>query len=449
MGFFLYVRLRILYNKKIPYIRSLFIKKMKNLLLIALISFLSFNSFAQISFEKGYFINNNNQKTECLIKNKDSRINPSQFEYKLTENGTIQLATIKTIKEFGIYNAFKYQRFLVDIDKSSESSNIANRSTAKDPVFVEEELFLKVLVEGEANLYTYIGSQFKRFFIKTNITNIEQLVYKTYKTIDNNNYVGKNNSYKQKLWNTLKCESISMEDKNTVKYNRAKLIKLVEYKKSDLIKLFVAYNECKGANYTNYESNRKGGFLNISIRPGINTSSISIKNEGIGSKATNYGNKLGIRLGIEAEYVLPFGKNKWAFLVEPTYKYYKSDGVIILRDNYQGVLSTNSKITYQYIEVPIGLRHYSFINENLKLFINASFTFNHTFSNSKITSIDRPGSLDLELTSGSNFILGIGFQYNNRYSLELRYAVRRSIFDYYYWGSGYKNSSLIFGYTLF
>ena len=44
------------------------------------------NCFAQISFEKGYFINNANQKTNCLIKNQDWKDNPTEFEYKLDEN---------------------------------------------------------------------------------------------------------------------------------------------------------------------------------------------------------------------------------------------------------------------------------------------------------------------------------------------------------------------------
>jgi hypothetical protein len=55
---------------------------MKNLLLTALLFLFSF-SYAQITFEKGYFINNSGDRTECFIKNIDWRDNPTKFEYKM------------------------------------------------------------------------------------------------------------------------------------------------------------------------------------------------------------------------------------------------------------------------------------------------------------------------------------------------------------------------------
>ena len=32
-----------------------------------------------------------------------------------------------------------------------------------------------------------------------------------------------------------------------------------------------------------------------------------------------------VSLGIEAEFILPFNKNKWAIIFEPTYQYYKTE----------------------------------------------------------------------------------------------------------------------------
>ena len=81
---------------------------MKKQLLFLLITILSFNCYSQISFEKGYYIDNSNQKTNCLIKNIDWKNNPTQFEYKLSENSESKKKTIESIKEFGINNISKY-----------------------------------------------------------------------------------------------------------------------------------------------------------------------------------------------------------------------------------------------------------------------------------------------------------------------------------------------------
>ena len=59
---------------------------MKQQLFILLLTVLAVNSNAQVNFDKGYFIDNNGQKTECLIKNADRGNNPSSFEYKLSES---------------------------------------------------------------------------------------------------------------------------------------------------------------------------------------------------------------------------------------------------------------------------------------------------------------------------------------------------------------------------
>ena len=145
---------------------------MKKQLLLFLTVLLSFNSYSQISFEKGYYINNNNQKTNCLIKNIDWKNNPTEFEYKLYENSESKETNIKLIKEFGIDNISKYVRNTVNIDRSRETIN--NLSNDRNPIFKEEEVFLKVLVEGKANLYQYDDGNLRKYFYNKENSNIEQ-----------------------------------------------------------------------------------------------------------------------------------------------------------------------------------------------------------------------------------------------------------------------------------
>jgi len=86
---------------------------MKSFLLVCAILFLSISCYSQIIFEKGYFIDNAGQKTECLIKNMDWRSNPTAFDYKLSESDKSKTETIASVKEFGIYTVARYKRYTV------------------------------------------------------------------------------------------------------------------------------------------------------------------------------------------------------------------------------------------------------------------------------------------------------------------------------------------------
>ncbi len=74
---------------------------MKKLLFNLFFLLLFANSFAQISFEKGYFLNESGDKTTCLIKNIDWKNNPVKFSYKLNENSPVQVAEIQNDQSDG------------------------------------------------------------------------------------------------------------------------------------------------------------------------------------------------------------------------------------------------------------------------------------------------------------------------------------------------------------
>ncbi|WP_273567563.1 hypothetical protein [Maribacter halichondriae] len=126
---------------------------MKKLYLFVFVLLLSFNCHSQISFEKGYFIDNLDEKTECLIRNVGWKNNPTEFEYKLSENGETSKKIMHYVREVGVYNKAKYGRYNVEIDRSSKI--LSNLSSDRNPNFEEEQLLLKVLVEGSASLFMY------------------------------------------------------------------------------------------------------------------------------------------------------------------------------------------------------------------------------------------------------------------------------------------------------
>lgn len=392
--------------------------------------------FSQISFEKGYYINNSDQKIECEIKNIDWKNNPTEFEYRQSENGMLQVESIKSVKEFGIYNTSKYIRKIIYMDRSS--GNINNLTIEKKPILNEEEIFLKVLVEGKTNLYKYVdGSLIRYFFSPVDNPNIEQLIYKRYKTSSGD--IGKNNKFRQQLWDNLKCSTITMSQ-----------VESLEYNDKSLITFFSKYYTCNHLDFVIYETPKKD-LVNISLRPRINYSSLMIENPLYiySSRDTDFGNKLGVGFGIEVEYVLPYNKSKWAVLIEPTYQNYKEEKI-----KEEGISPRKVEVNYNYFELPLSLRHYFFLNDNSKLFVNASYVF--VLSTNSLIEFKRNDNsiidtLDIDQFK-NHFAFGMGYKLNDKYSLEIRYHTSIEILSVYattYWKSEYNNISLIFGYSLF
>lgn len=407
---------------------------MKKRILFLLIIILSLNCYSQISFEKGYYIDNVNKKINCLIKNIDWKNNPTEFEYRLSENSESKKRTIRTVKEFGIDNISKYIRSTVNIDRSSE--NINNLSNDRNPIFKEEELFLKVLVEGKAILYQYVDGNLNRYFYNKENTNIEQLISKSYKTAENN--IGENNRFRQQLFVDLKCPNFKMSK-----------IANVKYEKSSLVRFFTEYNKCHNNEFVNFESKQKRDLFNLTIRPRINSSSLTIQNSVSNFRDTDFENKIGFGFGLEVEFILPFNKNKWAIAIEPTYQSFKSQKTTNTDNVSGGELIAN--VDYSSIEVPVSLRHYFFLNNNSKIFINASYIFDLS-SKSSIEFTKNNGSNlnSLEIETGNNLAMGVGYKHNDKYSLEVRFQTTREVLEnYFFWSSEYKTLSIIFGYSLF
>lgn len=407
---------------------------MKKLVLVIGVIIFSIKGYSQVKFENGYFINNANQRTNCLIKNVDWKNNPTKFEYKLTENSKSQTTDIKYIREFGVSN-LKYQRFLVKIDLSSNKLDDLNYVT--NPKFTEETLFLKLLLEGNSSLYLYEDTNLRRYFYNVNELKITQLVYKKH-LIAGNSKIGENKQYQQQLWNNLKCENITPEN-----------IKSVRYTEKDLVKFFTKQNNCNNSSVKVFEKKDKKGLFNLNIRLGVNFSSLSIDRAGNGNYRGDfdYKNQQGFRPGIEVEYILPFNKNKWALVFESSYQKFKG--------SYESTDFTESRyefanVNYSTLDLLFGVRHYFFLNNKSKLFLTGSYVAGIPLGSS---SLDYKGQHQvgrtIELNTRYNPSVGFGYNYH-KLSFELKYDLSTTIIDKRYaWSSSYNSFSIILGYNLF
>ncbi len=379
--------------------------------------------YAQIKFQPGYIVTNNGEKKEVLIKNNDWKYAPTSIEIKYAADQKPESLSIKEIKEFEILNESKYIRATVDIDQSSFDLN--NLSVDKKPFYKKTEVFLKQLVQGNVNLYEYQNSN-PNYFIQKEQEDLIPLVYKMYYVGDGNKYTY-NNGYRFQLSRYLNCDNADKLKYNTLKYDNKELSKAV-----------MDYNKCENADLV-YEDNKiaKKIDFNLSIRPRYNFSSYSAE-----GAYTNYSfkNKNSLAIGLEAEFILPFNKNKWAIIAEPTYQYFKSEST-----------KGETKINYNSIELPFGVRHYMFLNDNNKLFVNAQYLIDFDLGSTIDFYKDNiKQDRELDIKSNNTFALGIGYNYKSKYSIEARYIPTRNLLsNYNYWSSNYQTFSIILGYNFF
>ncbi|TDO84253.1 outer membrane protein with beta-barrel domain [Flavobacterium chryseum] len=411
---------------------------MKKILLITLLFYYSFIN-AQISFEKGYFISNDGKRTECFIKNLDWGNNPTDFKYKIqVSDNDYKTATIADVEEFGVENITTFKRAKIKMDRSLD--DLSKVSQTGKPVFEENTLFLRLLVQGEATLYSYKEDNLIRYFYETKTIPLEQLVFLKYIVIEDGKSTGElkeNNYYKQQLNNNVRLSNTSDSD-----------IKNLQYKKADLTKYFLKYN-----NNDNKETNRelsktsKDHFL-LKITPGISFVSLTMNDGDIPSLDVKLDNKTSFKIGLEAEYVLPFNKNKWSIFLNPMYQKYENSKDYSRRGPFLSSPFTtrNVEIKYSSIQLPIGLRYYFLLNKNSKIFVNAAYSFD---VNGK-ASISFDKNVENKSNSGSNFVFGLGYNFRNKFSVEIRTNTKKELLrDYKTFSAEYKAIDFVFAYSIF
>lgn len=374
-------------------------------------------AFGQINFEPGYFINNKSEKKTCLIKNIAWKNNPEEFLYKMAEGTEEQTAKLADIQEFSVENTYKFKRFEVKTELSSYY--IDKMSRVKEPEWVTKTLFLKVLVEGTLNLYAYEQNDIIKYFYSTgDHSKAEQILFKNYIS---EGVIGENNHYKQQLFNLMRD-----------KFNDINKFEKLKYKREPLVKLFSEYNGEDSKNHTLKQNKSR---IDFKITPGVALNSLSIEN-GINPRPSfEFDQKVVFLIGAEVEYIMPFNNNKWSLFLNPNVQFYENTGS---KSNYE------YEVKYNSLNVPAGFRHYMFLNEKSKFFLDAAYMLSFAMGDAYIKYDTRTEKLDIE--KESSFLAGAGYSYD-RYSIELRYTFGHGILtNYSYWSSDYSSLAIMLGY---
>jgi len=323
------------------------------IILVFLIFFLP-KTNAQIKFEPGYIINNDNKKIECLVKNQDWVYAPESVAIKANPGDRAQLKAISEIKEFSIPGQFRYIRTTVDIDQLSDLLDDNEMSDIPDPVWKKQTVYLKVLVQGEITLLVYEKTNFTRFFYQLKNRDPQQLIYKRYRPAESLNFKY-NKEYIHQLQQISSCKTISENDINQVAYTQ-----------NDLVNYFMDINDCMGNPGFVYKRKKQHWFY---LKPiiGYNFGSFATGNS-LDTSVSNvtFKSSANFMAGLEFEFILPFNTNEWSFPVDISSFSYNATGT---KSN-----GTAAVINYNTIDISGGFRHYFFLNDDFKILLDLRYT---------------------------------------------------------------------------
>ncbi|MEM1340491.1 MAG: outer membrane beta-barrel protein [Bacteroidota bacterium] len=386
-------------------------------------------TFGQITFEPGYYLDNSGNRVEGLIRNVDWKDNPDAFSFKTNANSEAVEIGVAQAREFGVFDVFhlRYVRFTVPLDRSSDW--VGDLSTKRAPEFTDEQLFLKVLVTGAASLYYYEAGNLRRFFYSKGPTEAQPLVYKRY--LNQENRAAKNNAYQQELLNALPLASYG-----------ADRIARIGYTPKDLVSYFVAYNEDRQQPYENYfeRNTTKKVKLHLSLRLGATGQSFVVDRPNRFTQDTDFGSTIGFRGGIELESILPFNKDKWAFFIGANYKNFDAETSF----DQEGV-ERNGATNFEVFDIPVGVRHYFFLNSTSKIFLNGSF--NTVFIPASTVELQTRSDLMVGKTTG--FAFGLGYNFDNTLGVEFRYNSYQDILEFTERTSTFQGISVVAFYQIF
>ncbi len=389
--------------------------KIKLYLTFLLISLNSFFSFSQ-DFKKGYYIDTNKNRNEVLFKMTDFT-DPTALKIKNTENDDYQKLDLGKVVEFGIDQDYKFVKRVVKHDQ-----NFSGLSYSKDPIWVTEDLFLNVLVEGNATLFSYLDNGSEKFFYEIQSENISptQLIYRKYHISDNAPIL-ENNFFRNQLNTDLKCDEIKIED----------LVNL-KYKKDKIIAFFKKYNACKKSSQTVFE-NKSGKKVKVrySVFAGVYNSDFSVEYLGI---KTDKESKITFGFGGEVAIVMP--SEKIEFFLKAEYEHFSGTSSLRIPSLYTASVRDNSfKLESSFINVNIGTRYNFILGNNRKLYIDgsvgASSPFNDVTYELKYPNTPNSNIVASDIKTGVNifFNFGIGYAINRKIAIDFRADTKRDLFS--------------------
>ncbi|WP_026915171.1 hypothetical protein [Christiangramia portivictoriae] len=405
---------------------------MKYLLTLSAI-LVSATLFSQIQFEKGYYLTNTGEKINCFIKNSDWNYTPESFEYRLAQDADSKTANLNEVQEFRV-NDFFFIRKPVEIEISSDKTS--ELSTERKPQFSKNEVFLRLLVDGEVKLYEHNSRTKANYFYSVYEGGVEPLIFKKYQV---NGKIKENGRFRQQLASDLQCT------------NRNFQVSSISYNRRDLISHIQKVNECLGSNSEIYLNRDKKSKLVVYPVIGVGYANLEV-DKGLGAKGTSL-SSLEYSAGLELEYIFNFNKYKWSASIESIYRKFQAEQSIE-NAGYQSDLN----VDYQSISTFLAVRHYFYLSENSKIFAHTGPVVDIPL-NSEILYANTGRAIDPvlnDLDVNFGFGVGVGYAFADKVRLSVDYNSKNITGEKFVeanydldWRSSYSSFSLKIEYAIF
>ena len=196
--------------------------------------------FSKQSTIKATVISISNDTTTVFLTDKKRKVTPSVFQAATTPDGTPSIELRPTnVKEIRIDSGDYYVRAIVHVDMIYSISTNVTKVHSTDSARIDT-LFFRVLVKGPLELYLYTDINSKdHFFVKGPKYGFEELIDKNisseYLHLESSLvYLVHISNFREQLKHLMKeCPSVASK------------INSVEYHERSLVKLFLAYTNCK------------------------------------------------------------------------------------------------------------------------------------------------------------------------------------------------------------
>lgn len=367
---------------------------MKFLYHFIIICFLTTPILAQDLFEKGYYLNNQSEVIHGYIDVYPLTNSPTTIRFKENKSDKVRLLSISEIQEYQV-SGFKFERFNGDVDLN------LSPSLNTEPEFNSRVIFLRMIVEGEINLYSFKESDSSIYFYSTYTTKPTQLINTEFVRDDGKHAF--NRIYRNQLHDFVKCEPI------------LSLIDDLKYSENELVDFFKEYNSCLDSPSKTYSGLPfvSSKYLNVSLSIGRTTYSMVAITQFQNIKIAKYKDNVIPNIAIELEQLLPLTKNKISIWARGDYKNFSDEEPA----TFEGV-DENSKLHYNTIEASLGARGYvgtGFIKGFVDVGMSKSFEIGDG------VYIDYENRKDVNNPQFPlHFVFGVGVMVKNRFVLDTR-----------------------------
>ncbi|KGO92930.1 hypothetical protein [Flavobacterium subsaxonicum] len=389
--------------------------------------------FAQ---QSGYYVTTGGQRVDGQFMETDF-LNANTLKFKSGSAGDFTLLDTKDVKEYGVGTDYKSVKYTVQIDVTDAAQG--QLSANKDATWQKQTLFLNVLVEGDATLYSYTTDKGTKFFYKIESKQLEpqQLLYRQYTSGSLTS--AENNKFRQQLYTDLNCNDSNKMDK---------FIDL-DYRKAELVTLFEEYNTCKNSQNVVYKNNTgKKTHVLYSVFAGLYNGKFNI--EGINPEVAD-DKYLSFAAG--AEIAMMFPSDKFALFFRAEYESMKSELVNVYTTPYGSTITQNNfKLKGGLFNLYFGPRYYFNLNDKNRLFIDGAvvaafptgdLTQSTTINYDSGTTIDNVTVNKLDIGNAVYFNFAVGYTFINKFTAEVRLDTNRDFLGHVSGGSNKVISSRI------